>query len=218
MRGLFVKDFLMMRKALLAVAVIVAAVILLMFFSAIGLWIMVYGILIFFGAAFPLIAINEDSKTRWRLYAAALPMTREEIVRVRFVEMIVLTAAAAVFATALAVAMIIFGFEIWGDIFTSPFAGILIFSGAALICCSAALAGTYYFGERSATWIFLVMLVLLTNGPLFFLMFYVLALHGNLSELLGMLESFCWVPILVSVPVIFAFYLISVRKYVEVDL
>lgn len=145
MKGLFLKDYYLMRPALRTYLGILVFYIALAFFSVLDTSFL-SGFLCIFISVLPISAFSYDTQARWTGFAAALPLNRKKIVGARYLFALACTGLAAVISALANLLFLLLGKGEAGELFFT----LLTCMGVALLGNVVILPLTYRFGPEKA--------------------------------------------------------------------
>ena len=151
--GLMLKDLLNLRSTI--ITLIVLLLILVVSLISMGFIMPIYFLMIIFAAILPMTSITMDDIAKWDRYALTMPFTRKDIVRSKYVLMIMLI------GSAILISGIIFAisFYLMPENALS-FWLIILISAVGLLYSSFLLPLLYKFGSEKARYIMLLPMIL----------------------------------------------------------
>ncbi len=151
--GLMLKDLLNLRSTI--ITLIVLLLILVVSLISMGFIMPIYFLMIIFAAILPMTSITMDDIAKWDRYALTMPFTRKDIVRSKYVLMIMLI------GSAILISGIIFAisFYLMPENALS-FWLIILVSAVGLLYSSFLLPLLYKFGSEKARYIMLLPMIL----------------------------------------------------------
>ncbi|MDV0443931.1 ABC-2 transporter permease [Methanorbis rubei] len=211
MNGLLYKDLANLNSTLkyLALMILVFSII----FIPMGNELPVFIILAMYGAMLPVTAISYDATARWDKYAITLPLARKEIVRSKYLLMLIATIGAGVVCLAISLIMTILmpGKGIFLSVI-DPLPLIALFVVCGLLLGSTALPLVFKLGAEKMQYIILIivlvpiMLVVGLSAAV-----YSIGIEINMPPLVVLIAAAA----VITAAVVWASYRISTKIYTK---
>lgn len=205
MNALVLKDLLNLRNSMKTIVIMM--IIFGIIFIPTGNVITLYFLLMIFGAMLPSTSISYDDMAKWDKFALTMPLKKKDIVRSKFILMIVLTVislAIAVLATAIIYA---FNPSLLTSVNINPLSMLAVIFALGPLYGSLALPILYKFGSEKARYVMIFIMVLAGAAVLGIFMIF-----GNIIGSVNPIAATV-LPLAVSLVIMFISYKLSCRIY-----
>lgn len=200
MKGIVIKDLLSLKGfGKTAVIILVAYAI---FSIATGSASMMSAMVLVFSAMLPMTATALDEQSKWNVYAQCMPLSRKQIVKAKYLMVLIVSTAALVISLLVTALGLLHGPVNWGEAF-------LVNGGVfcmLLVMCAITLPLMYKLGVEKAR-LAIMLVYLLCIAP-----FFIILNNAEAMQLFTAWWAMLLVP-LVAMAVFLASYFISVRIY-----